>query len=93
MFAKRRSEGCNTLSHGGMANVNTEKNVISVLSLLYTFLSQHNGLKWQQSPLLLCLNVNEARDQWLVNIQLYGGTLNFDEMYNCQWFKHVKFLK
>ena len=31
----RSSEGCNTLSHEGLANVNTENNVLS--SLLYTF--------------------------------------------------------
>ena len=48
MFAKPESDNvlqlellngecCNTLSHEGLANVYTEKNVIS--SLLYTFLS------------------------------------------------------
>ena len=34
---------CNILSHKGLANVNTEKNVLS--SLLYTFLSSKLGLK------------------------------------------------
>ena len=37
-----RDFGCNTLAQLGLANVNTEKNVISFL--LYTFLSSTLGL-------------------------------------------------
>ena len=44
--------GCNTLSHLGLANVNTEKNVIS--SLLYTFLSSTQGLNGNEA---LCCSV------------------------------------
>ena len=43
----RSGEGCNTISHGGLANVNTENNVIS--SLLYTFLSSTPGLNGKPS--------------------------------------------
>ena len=48
----RSSEGCNTESHEGMANVNMEKNVI--LSLLYTFLSRTPGLNGNEA---LCCRV------------------------------------
>ena len=39
--------GCNTLSHEGLANVATEKNVI--LSLLYTFFSSTLGLNGNEA--------------------------------------------
>ena len=51
-------EVCNTLSHEGLANVNTEKNVISSLS--YTFLSSTLGLN---GLLLPHINGNEASGQ------------------------------
>ena len=34
-----KGEGCNTLSHEGLANMKSEKNVMS--SLFYTFFSAH----------------------------------------------------
>ena len=48
----RSGEGCYTLSHEGLAKVNTEKNVIS--SLLYTFLSNTQGLNGNEA---LCCRV------------------------------------
>ena len=42
-----RTEGCNTLSHSGLANANTEKNVIS--SLLYAFLSSTPSLNGNEA--------------------------------------------
>ena len=43
----RSGGGCNTLSHEGLANVNTEKNVISLL--LYTFLSSTPGFNGNEA--------------------------------------------
>ena len=50
--AARSIEVCNTLSHEGFANVNTEKNVLS--SLLYTFLNSTPGLNGNEA---LCCSV------------------------------------
>ena len=47
-----------------------------------------SGLKWRCSPLLPCINVNEARGHDLSHCD----KLNLDEKYNCQRLKHVKFL-
>ena len=66
-----------------LTNVNTEKNVLS--SLLYTVLSSTPGL----NEALCCrvlMGMKPAASDWSTI------TLNLDEMYNCQWLKHVKFL-
>ena len=55
----RSSEGCNTLSHSDLANVNMEKSVI--LSLLYTFLSSTLGLNGNEA---LCCRVLMGMKPW-----------------------------
>ena len=49
---QRSREGCNTLSHEALANINTENNVI--LSLFYIFLSSTPGLNDNEA---LCCHV------------------------------------
>ena len=75
------SLGFNTLLHLGLANVNTENNVIS--SLLYTFLSSTPGLNGNEALFCSVLMVMKPRPV-TVNDQPHCDTLNLDEVYNCQ---------
>ena len=54
---RQSGEGCNTLSHEGLANVNTEKDILS--SLLYTFISSTLGLNGNEA--LCCLVLMEMK--------------------------------
>ena len=60
----RSGEGCNTLSHGGFANVNMKKNVIH--HCYNTFLSSTPGLNGNEAlscHVTPCINRNEAHGQ------------------------------
>ena len=73
----RSGEGCNTLSHEGLANIDMEKNALS--SVLCTYLSSTLGLNGNEAPCCrVLMGMKPVASDW---------SMRHIEMYNCQQLK------
>ena len=79
---------CSSPNWEGLANFNTEKNILSSLLYACTFLSNIPGLNGNEArccPVLM--GMKPAASDWSMI-----SSMRHVEMYNCQGLKHVKFL-